>query len=935
MTIEQRARALFAVLLGSALVFTTPATFAQDADDEEMVEEEVVVTGSRVKRSDFVSASPITVIDGQSLLESGYGDIGEALRAQTITGTGGFNQQSILSGGGATSIDLRNLGQSRVLILINGKRVASFADALANQAVDLTFLPNALVERVEILRDGASAIYGSDAISGVVNIILKEDFEGIEAASQFGMSGEGDGEFYSAEFALGTTSDRGSLMIGAEFRKRDNVNQRDRDWAYPNISTLNAGGFNNGSFFSPGGVFFGNSGSGFCTLPEPIFGGDEVTDIFPNCPSFRGPADRNDLARYDYGVAQFLVNESDIYSVASYGTYEFADGVEGFLEAQYAKRQTRSNLDGNPGSFGTPLIPQGSFIPGNAPGSDPTAIDPNAFNPNNPFPDGGSFFFRPSSTVGIRAQTYESDTIRLVAGLRGDIINDGILDGWSWELSYMFSRVDADLRTNSTWNLARWNRISDANACSQDPICSSVVNPSGALDSLRPGNWTEDEIAYFRQNTLSRSEFQTTGWIGFATGPIAELPAGEVQMAIGFETRTEEGFNKPDSITEAGESVANQIFTTEGDFTVDELFVELDVPVLADVPGADSLTLNGQARYSDYDNFGSESVYRVGVNWQIIPDVRVRANFSTAFRAPTIANLFGGGTVSFDSVQDPCFSPLRVVGNNVDQNCNLDGVPITGSQIAGQYQVLAGSNPNLEPETADTYTVGVVFTPGFADWMNVTVDYWNIEVDNLITRTTSQSVLESCYDGPVGLTADECSQFNGRNAATFVPNNFVNRLTNTSGVETDGYDVRFNAEFEGPADTQINFDLQGTYVVENTFFPGAGGADDNGSIPRIQAQANMLVDWQQWDFRWGIRYIHGMDDPSFDGNNPFNYSGTSSHTEHDWRVAYNFDKYRVLVGINDVFDNDPPYVFSSGNNTDLFLYDSIGRFGFVRLSANL
>lgn len=928
-----RARAFFAVLLGSALVISTPSAFAQDdADDEEYVEEQVVVTGSRVKRSDFVSASPITVIDGQALLESGYGDIGEALRAQTTTGTGGFNQSSILSGGGATSIDLRNLGASRVLILINGKRVASFADALANQAADLSFLPSAMVERVEILRDGASAIYGSDAISGVVNIILKEGFEGIEAGTSYGISGEGDAENYTAEFAIGTSSDRGSLMLGGEYRKRDNVNQTDRDWAFPNISSLSGSGFNNGSFFSPGGVFLGDGGSGYCTEPA-AFGGDEVTDIFPNCPSFRGQADRNDLARYDYGLAQFLVNESEVYSMAGYGTYEFTDGIEGFMELQYSKRITNSNLDGNPGSVGTPSFPDGWRVPGNAPGS--VAGDPNAFNPNNPFPDAGNYYVRPSSTIGIRAQTYESDTVRLVTGLRGDIVNEGILDGWSWELSYLYTRVDSDLRTNSTWNLARANRISDANACAQDLICAAAVNPSGALDVFRPGNWTESEIAYLRQNTLATSEFQTTGWFGMATGPIAELPAGEVNLALGFETRTEEGFNKPDSITEAGESVANQTFTTQGDFTVDELFAEIDIPVLRDVPGAESLDVNAQVRYSDYSNFGSESVYRFGINWQAIQDVRVRATFSSAYRAPQITDLFGGGTVSFDFFSDPCTdSAVRLPGSNVDQNCALDGVPVGATQLSSQYPVLSGSNPDLEPETADTYTIGVIFTPRFAEWMTLSVDYWNIEVDNLISRNTSDSIVDNCYEGAVGLVEDDCNLFE-RNLNTFAIVNFTNRTTNLDNVSTDGYDVRLRAEFAGPYDTNVTIDSQATYVVENTFYPGAGGADDRGSIPRIVGNTNVVVDWQEWDFRWGIRYIHGIDDPRYDGNNPFGYSGASSHTEHDLRAAYNFDKYRVMVGINDVFDNDPPYIFSSGNNTDLFLYDSIGRYAFLRLSANL
>ena len=693
-------RAFWTVLLASVLSLTAPLTFAAE-DDEVSVDEEIVVTGSRVKRSDYTSASPITVIDGQAILESGFSNLGEALRSQAVAGTAGFNQSSVLSGGGSTSLDLRNLGQSRVLVLINGKRVASFADALANQAVDLQFLPQSMIDRVDILRDGASAIYGSDAISGVVNIILKERFEGVEFGAGSGLSNEGDGEFYSANFALGAASDRGSLMIGMEYTRQNNVNQTDRDWAFPAISGLGAGGATNGSFFSPGGVFFGTTGI-FCTQPA-AFGGDEVTDIFPNCPSFLSnqnvsSPDDVQLLRYDYALRQDIYNDNEVYNFAGYGVYEFLDGVEGFLEFQYAKRQGISNLDGNPGSTGTPSFPNGSFVPGT--------------NPNNPYGD-GNFFFRPTSTIGSRRSNSEADTVRLVAGLRGDITSDNFFDGWSWELSYLYTRVDADLRTDAVWNLARFNRLADPAQCALDPICSSVVNPSGALDALRPGNWTQAEIDYMRQRTLATSEFETTGWFGIATGPIFEMPAGEVHVAFGFETRRDEGFAKPDSVTEAGESVANQTFTSRGDFTVDEMFAEIDVPLLADVPGFEQLDFNAQVRYSDYSTFGSETVHRVGLNWQIIQDVRVRATMSTAYRSPQVTDLFGGGTVSFDFFTHPCSDGSGAINANVAANCALEGIPATANQLAAQFAVLSGSNPNLDPETADTSTIGLILTPRF------------------------------------------------------------------------------------------------------------------------------------------------------------------------------------------------------------------------------
>ena len=925
---ERNPHPLFFFLVSAlALPLTVPVVLAAEEENEATAPmEEVVVTGSRIKRSDFTSASPITVVTGQSLLESGFSNLGEALRSQAVAGTSGFNQSSVLSGGGSTSVDLRNLGQSRVLVLINGKRVASFADSLANQAVDLTFVPQAMIDRVDILRDGASAAYGADAISGVVNVILKENFEGVEAGVSTGISGEGDSEQYTAEFAIGTTSDRGSMVLGGEYRYNNNLPQVDRDWAFPAISSLGATTAQNGSFFSPGGVFFGSTGL-FCTQPK-AFGGDEVTDIFPNCPSFApGQAvshpDDVVLSRYDYALGQDIWGQSEVYSFAGYGVYQIVEGIEGFMEVQYAKRQSQFRLDGNPGSFGTVGIPQGWVVPGH--------------NPHNPYGT-GNLYIRPTSTVGARVSDHESDTLRLAAGLRGDILADNLLDGWSWELSYLYTRVDADLFTNSTWNLARANIISDPDLCASDTICSQTVNPSGALDALRPGNWTQDEIAYLRQNTIARSEFQTSGWFAMATGPVFEMPAGEVSAAFGFETRTDRGFNKPDPVTEAGESVANQVFTTKGDFTLYELFGEVDVPLLADRPGFESLNFNAQARWSDYSNFGQETVWRVGLNWQVISDLRLRSTMSTAYRAPQVTDLFSGGVVSFDFFSHPCASgsPDRQPGNNVDQNCLLAGIGPGLSQASSQYSVLAGGNPELEPETADTSTIGMVLTPSFLDGFSMSVDFWDIEVKDLVTRITSDSIVDSCFEGPVGLTAPECDRFNTVvTSAGIGVQGMTNQLINSNKVSTSGYDLGIHYETDGPMDTYITVDLNGTYVKENTFYPGAGAADDRGSIPRIKANVQATVDWRAFDFTWRTRYIHGMNDPRYDGNNAFGYDRVKAHREHDIRVAWNLNQYRVLLGVNDLFDNDPPYVFSSGTNTDLFLYGAIGRYIFLRLSARM
>jgi outer membrane receptor protein involved in Fe transport len=468
------------------------------------------------------------------------------------------------------------------------------------------------------------------------------------------------------------------------------------------------------------------------------------------------------------------------------------------------------------------------------------------------------------------------------------------------------------------------------------------VNPSGALDTLRPGNWTEDEIQYLRQRTMSVSNFDTIGAQAFVSGPVFELPAGDLNVAFGLEHRRDTGFNKPDSITEAGESVANQVFTTDGALEVDEIFTEIDIPILNGMMIAEDLSLNLQWRYSDYDIFGSEDVYRAGLNWQITDWIRLRGNVGTAYRAPTVTNLFGGGTVSFDFFSpDICDGTASGIqpGSNAYQNCLLDGVdPATFTQPSSQYAVLSGSNPALTPETAETITYGAVFTPGgFLEGLQLSVDVWDISVEELISRNTSESVMNDCYNGPVGLTAPECANF-GRNPNTGVPSNFINRLANLeAGLDTNGVDYGIAYAFEaGP--TSWNLSVNGTYVDEYTAFPGAGGADDRGSVPRNQANFAADLFLNDWTFGWRTRWIGAMTDPSYDGtgtDNTFGYTGTDDYYKHDLRVAYNWNRYRFSLGVNNIADEDPPYVFASGKNTDAFLYDVIGQYWFARVTFTM
>lgn len=949
----------------AAVVFATPA-LAQDPnvpqeEQDEAVVDEIVVTGSRIARSNFTSESPVTVVSAEQITNSGQVGLGEILRQDLAsTPSGGFNQSSNLSGGGAQSVDLRGLGSDRTLNLINGRRVANFADALQNEAADLGFIPLAMVERVEILRDGASAVYGADAVTGVVNIILKDDFEGFDVSGQYGISDYGDYETYQIQTVLGGNFERGNAVFGLEYSYTDLVLQRERDWAIPTIAGLstpanpNATGVVNGSGAHPGGTISFLAGGGqpartWCTQPIAL-GGDERTNVAGTalCPSSAPSDPFRLLGRYDYALVQSILNGSENLNGAFYGTYRLTDNITAFTEFQYADREGKSVLDGNPifAGSGSVAFPGGWVVPGN--------------NPYNPFPgQAGLVTQRPTSTVGPRNQTVNAQSVRFVTGLRGEIAQ------FDWELAYINTEVTASVDTNSTFNLARAIRISDPVLCAADPICRAALQPGslGALDVYRPANWSESEIAYFRQRAISNSEFSLEGISGVISGEVFELPAGPIGVAVGFDYREEEVAINPDAVTASGESVANQTFPTAGGFNVGELYTEVNLPLVRDVFLAQDVSLNLQYRYFDYSNFGSDDVYKVGYNHQINDWARLRATYGTSFRQPTLVDVFSGGTVGFDFIFDPCDTAGGLVTDSTPEAANARancasggplGVPnsTTFTQSAPQLPVLGGGDLadgtfDLLPETADTYTVGLLFSPEvMGERLELAVDYWAIEVDNFIGSTDVQSqVLDPCF-GSAGFSAPECATLATagirRDPTTGQLQGLVESVTNYDDrLETSGIDwaVRYAVDL---GEARLSLDHQGTYVLDYNLLAGGPGTytGTSGNVfPEYRLNFGANLEFRDYAFGVQARYTPEVDDTSVrgNGNNVLGYDKIAELTIFDVRARWNpTDTSSLLFGINNVLNEDPPYVFNTGANSAPGLHSSavVGRYFFVRASQS-
>lgn len=950
-------------------VVAPQAAFAQEDDvvettasaqtEDVAVQEKITVTGSRIARSDFTAESPVSIVSGDIIASAGTLELAEILRDQPSVTSGGFNQSSNLSGGGAQSIDLRNLGADRVLTLINGRRVAKFADALQNESADLGFIPTAMIERVEILRDGASAAYGADAVTGVVNVILKDDFEGLELSGQYGISDYGDRETASIEAVMGASSERGNVVLSAQYQTADMVLQNQRDWAKYAVSGLynfpsaNEPLIVTGSGAHPGGTFNFSGGGRWCTLPS-VFGGDEVTNVWGQvdangnvvCPgqalanSSAFPNAINAGNRYDYAFVQNILGGQERWNATASGKYILTDNVNLFADFQYANRKSQSVLDGNPifAGSGSVFFPGGWVVPAN--------------NPYNPFPgQSAQVTIRPTSTIGARNQDTDAQNFRISAGLEGTILDDR----FNWELSLTQTETTSTTTTDSTFNLARAIRISDPTLCASDPLCVAALQPGsmGALDVYRPGNWSESEIAYMRQIATSTFKQDQTSINAFIAGDVFKLPAGEVGVAVGLEYREEGMTFRPDAVTEAGESVANQTFSTFGGFDTYEAFAEVNVPILKDAPLAQSLSLNLQGRVFDYSTFGSDSVYKVGLNWAPTNDVRVRATYGTSYRIPTLVDTFSGGTVGFQFITDPC--DAGAINDNPTRlaNCLAAGplgVSAGFTQSAAQLPVLGGGDLadgtfDLGPEEGTTYTVGLVYTPDYIPGLNVSVDYYSIEVTNYISTTDIEGeVLDLCYDS-VNLSDPACALFSRDPSSQQLSGLVQTPINRSNPLETAGFDWSAAYSFDlaslfGKEFGELALTHQGNYVTDYNLFPGIGNyASSSGSGAIPEYRLTFGADWYINDFRftWNTRYTPEIDDTRYDGRNYLGYDVIEDHWQNDFRVQYDVQEdLRMIFGVNNVFNEDPPYAFATGNNTVAGLYGSavVGRYFFGRVSKS-
>lgn len=910
---NNRERLLASTIIGGAILAAVGATPAM-AQDEPTQVDEIVVTGSRIVRSDLTSASPITITSGEDLRESGVINLGEALRRDPAVSAGGFNQSSILSGGGASTIDLRNLGSNRSLVLINGRRFSLFTDSLQNEGSDVSFLPAGMLERVEILRDGAGPTYGADAVAGVVNFIMREGFDGVEVGGFYGISGEGDAVQWRTNAVVGVSNDNGGITFGVEYSHRDMLAQRDRAFALNPIGGIGTTGVTIGSGFAPGAQLRRTSNNSLVRC----YGNDGgVIPTGTACP------------RYDYGLVQTFIGSASMLNIAANAEYEILPGIEAFASVIYGNRESASNLAANPMGANQPT---GPFLNG---------IVIAATSTSNPFGEAVSLQWRPQA-YGGRDSFQDASQIWTTVGVRGEIWED-----YNWDVSTTYSRTSA---ANGTQNLpwaSRLQRILN-NDCQTDPVCRAagqVANINSLFDGSAP--FTQAQRDYVFYTGIATSVFESRQTQFNFTGPLFEMPAGTAAFAVGFENRIENGTATPDPVAASGEALANATNPTSGRFSANEVYGELELPLLADIPFVDRLTLNLQGRYSDFSNFGGADTYKVGLDWAVLDWFRLRGTYGTSYRAPNILDLFNGGVESFSFITDPCSG--TAANPVVNSNCNALGRPVGYVQAAPQIRVNAGGNPNLTPEEGTSTTVGfVINNPGFLPGFALTADWYQIELDNAIVGGPLASNLAQCYADAnfLVLRADPTSDCFGLDNRTTSFNlaTLDNRLTNADGTTTvEGVDWVLRYAYDGIMGGGLSFYWTNSHLLsyDDDGFDLAGliQADGAASFPEWRSVFEVEYYTDNWSASWIVNYQSEVEDLRVNlgilpSPNFLNYSGADAYTTHDLRLRYNWENTGFVFGVNNVLDEQPPYVFNSGNNTLPSAYDIIGRYFFVSLTQN-
>ncbi len=975
--------------VGFALA-STPV-LAQDNEEEAAATNDgpaIIVTGSRIASPTAESTAPLQIIDDLAIDEAGITNIQELLLENPVFGTPALsrtNSAFLTSGTGVATIDLRDLGSNRTLTLIDGRRVV--ASLAGSSTVDLNVIPVQFLERVDVLTGGSSALYGSDAVAGVVNFIYRKDFEGVAANAQYGITEQGDDARYQADVTIGTNvaDGRGNIMVHFGYSNEEGLlSNRRPNTTTDGLSAIFFGGAIDSevvpffSSFPPQGRFDVNgtasSGDDFTFSPNGALQNCFTTNG-ATCTASIGPGTGpNGFNRQQFRTLAVPVER---YLFAARGFYGITDDIDFFFEGTFNRTFSARQIEpfplqsgGTNGVYpGGGRMPIENYLPGT------NTIVANPFVPAEILAaasdlDGDGLrdvgFTRRTVEFGPREGTTERNFYRFVLGLEGTVFDDR----FTWDVSYNYGHVSENQVSNGQVNVVNFRdalaarlEVGDenGNGVPGEVIC---IDPEARANGCAPANiFGFDSLSQAAVNYIAaQGAFQTgiTQQVvtGNLSGSLFDLPAGPVGIALGAEYRKESSFSDNDALTNAGLNAGNVLPDTRGSFDVAEVYAEVKVPILADTPGFQLLEVGGAVRYADYSTAGGVLSWNVQGTWQPIDDLRLRATYATAVRAPNIGELFAGLSQTFPSgLTDPCAAAnggtgvTATDGTALAANCLADpgvaaNVALNGSftQVQSDIQGIGGfngGNPNLFEETAKSLTVGAVLNPRSIDFLRnltVTVDYYDIEIEDVISGFPRQFTLDQCYTES---NSTFCQFIIRRPTATSTNSagsiQFINALgVNAAVLETSGIDVTasYSTGLGLTEGDRLSARIAYTHILKYDFFslPTAPADPSDGEIGTAADRFTANLAYTNDDFRLsftGTFIGKSFVDDQFNGPR---FASVPAYFKLDSQFSWNVtDELEWYFGIDNLLDKAAPNILTgvtgnvTGADTAADVYDVFGR----------
>ncbi|HVI56298.1 MAG TPA: TonB-dependent receptor [Luteibacter sp.] len=930
---------------GTGLVHAQDGSTATASEAKTL--EGVTVTGSRIRRVDAETANPVITLDRAAIEATGKPTLGDLVQELPSIAGNATNPNTNNGGGtGASTVSLRGLGEKRTLILVNGVRLAYN---------DINAIPAGMIERIEVLSDGASAVYGSDAIGGVVNFILRDRYDGVQVSSDFGTSKRSDGDRRNFALTAGHTGSNYSVIAGLSYSDIDAVSAAARNYSKDALYLVDSTSVKQGSSATPGGSVNFNDGSAASQALAASSGCSRVT-LNPGVAGQTGRGDFHCYASgdsYNYQPYNLLQTPQKRTNAFVLGKYQITPDVQAYLNGYFSKTKSSSVI------APIPIFANGdNFLV-----SANSYYNPFGVNFGTDRTTGTSYndLNTRATVLGNRSYQYNTYNLQLNPGLRGSFGNST----WQWDADINYGRVRQISRNNGFLDYDKFNQavgpsFRDTNGTVR---CGTAGNAIAGCTPLDIFNLNSASSLATLQSMIVNPSVSTVYTVkqfeANANGDLFDLPAGTVSLASGFSYRKESTSTQADPLWTADENGLCGVIeycgtTLAGSFNVKEAYAEALVPLLSDLPGIRSLNLTVGSRWSDYSTVGSKTNSKIALEWRPMDDLLLRGTVSQVFRAPNTTELYAGVAGDSATANDPCNG---YTGGHAAACAN---VPVDGSyrqadgQVSGKASGSVVAGYQLKPETGRSYDIGLVYDPHWLEGLSLSIDSWKINLQDTISSVSAQTVLNQCYANPDSAFCPLIRR-NGNGTINYVAEPTVN----LGKLWAAGTDVGLAYRFPESRYGKFNASLNGTYMKRYDINPDTTDTSSvvihnagiytysYGNFPRWRALGTLNWSLGNWSASWRLRYVgrtqvgsadldQGL---SADSDVPGVERKIGAYVYHNVQVAYRVEPWhtRIELGVDNLADKQPPLFFSNNvnnANTDVATYDLLGRYYWVRATVS-